>query len=243
MRLVLLTTVFTMVAIISGCNSDESDNIAKAQECLNAVPQSDPGRADECLQFVNAYDSQQANILKCSIYLTSGGLMENKVIAAYNALKTTSFSSPNATFLTVMALDVPDNAGGLVKAQAAQEFCNKTGVSSIKTVASYILVGSTINNLLPDGTDPTTGPGQAALAAELNTCATAPATPGCEPAAIGAAAETIATNYCSTESADEAICADIESAIAGSNGSDEEIGEAVYCYLNGGTYAAGVCTP
>lgn len=243
MRLLILTTVFTLVAFISGCNSDESDNIAKAQECLNAVPQSNPASASKCLQFVEQYDSQQANILKCSIHLTSGGLMEDKVIAAYNALKTTSFSSPNATFLTVMALDVPDNDEGLIKAQKANEFCLKTGVSSIKTVASYILVGSTINALLPDNTDPTTGPGQAALAAELNTCATTPATPGCDPASIGAAAETIATSYCTTSSADEAICADIDAAIAGSNGSDEEIGEAVYCYLNGGTYAAGVCTP
>lgn len=243
MRFMLPMLIFTTAAILAGCNSEESDNLAKGQACLDAVPQSNPARADECLQFVEQYDSQQANILKCSIYLTSGGLVENKVIAAYDALKTSSFASPNATFLAIMALDVPDKTGGMTKAQTAQAFCEQSGVSSLKTVGAYVLVGTTINNLVPGDPDLTDGAGQAALTAAIDACATTPGGAGCEPATVGAAAQSIATSYCSGASADEKICNDLEAAIAGSNGSNADIGAALYCYLDGGTYAAGVCTP
>ena len=113
MRKLMLVALFCICSSLVSCESaDETDDLAKAQECLDAVPQSNPASASECLQYVEKYTSQQASILKCSIYMTSGGLVENKVVSAYKALEDNSIQNKEAAFMGLLALDVPDVNSG-----------------------------------------------------------------------------------------------------------------------------------
>lgn len=124
--------VFLSAAILASvsCNQ-EQDDLAKAQDCLDKVDQSNPTSADACLQYVAKYDSQQAQILKCSIYMTSGGLVENKIVAAYKALKEDGQTNKHATYMAILSLDQPTAVAALPKAKAANLYCQASGVPGL----------------------------------------------------------------------------------------------------------------
>ena len=120
-KFAFIALVLSSWALIS-CEKNESDDINKAQKCLDEVRESNPDDALKCLEFVKAYDSQQANILKCSIYISSGGLMETKITKGYNILKDSSQTNKSASFMAVLALDYPTVSAGYDKAVLASGF-------------------------------------------------------------------------------------------------------------------------
>jgi hypothetical protein len=231
--LMILAITFSLTS----CNDSESDDIAKAQACLDKVPQSNPAAADECMQYVSKYDSQQANILKCSIKMTSGGLVEDKVVVAYNALKTSSLDNPSATFISALALNVPDAATGLTKAKEGDVFCQKTGIRSVMTISSLIVSGSVINSLGPTaGGFTDMPPSDAEIDAVLAHCNTSPTPADCDATTVGEAAQTLADSYCTSAKPDQKTCDQIEGAIADAGGDPAKIGAALFCYLDDQTF-------
>lgn len=240
-----LLVMSCLVLGLVACKSDEADDLARAQDCLDHVSPNNPTDAGKCLQYVKDYNSQQANIIRCSIYMTAGGLVESKVVSAYNFLKSTSGLTANnnsALFYSVLALDKPNKADGLKNAQLGDVYCQKTGISSLITISSYIVVGSTLSNLLgetdpnnPNIADPTTTEGQTELNNQIQSCASDPWQTKCSPSVVGPAVVAIADSYCATDAADAKICDEIQGAVAGGS-TPTEVGNAVYCYLNNQKY-------
>src|SRR5437879_2515979 len=110
----------TLVAILfmsflmalSGCNTKEQDDLSKAQDCLDHINEAASIEALSCLQYTTNYTSQRADILKCSIYLTAGGLVTSRMTAAYKASKDSTITNKEASYMAFLALDQPDAAGG-----------------------------------------------------------------------------------------------------------------------------------
>lgn len=238
-------SVFALVlaTTLVGCNEQEQDDLAKAQACLDKVPQSNPTAADECLQYVANYDSQQANILKCSIYTTSGGLVENKVVNAYKALKDDTESNKTAVYMAYLALNLPDVDSAYTKAELADRYCQASGVPGMMYLSKIILSGTTFNYAiknLPSGAGSGTGidfndPAAASAAVQnlLNECTglTPPASCTNSLNTLGGATVALANQYCSNANADQNVCASINGAVDAAGGDPNQVGQSLFCYL------------
>lgn len=242
----IVVLVFGFLSV-SGCESiEEAENIAKAQECLDGISQSAPEEALTCLDSVKDYTSQQANILKCSIYHTAGGLTETKLVKAYQAYVNDSVTNKEAALMAALSLDKSDLTVGLQRAQTADVFCQDTGISSIQYLSSVIVAGTLINTTIAsvngsaiDITNPSTV--DAALDAFMAQCAPSGATGNvnCDDnlQALGTVVATLSTSYCSNEeSADKDVCEDINDAMAAAGNNAADLGQAVLCYMNGKTF-------
>lgn len=250
--------IFLAFGLVSCEQAQESDDLAQAQKCLDEVPSSNPAAASNCLHYVEKYSSQQANILKCSIYMTSGGLIETKIIKAYEALKDSSIPEANRStaYMAVLSLDVPNAAGGYNKALAADPYCQATGVPGLKFLSGVIVAGSWMAKTmaaLPGGVEISTIiDNPAAISSAVNDllstttgCNAAVPDPACNQglAELGTAVANLSVSYCSNEKADAAVCEEINKAkdAAGNNATD--IGQALLCFLKDKGFANGACTP
>ncbi len=247
--------------LVSCEQAKESDDLAKAQQCLDQVPGSNPAAASACYQYVEKYSSQQANILKCSILMTSGGLIEDKMVKAYEALKDSTIPEANraTAFMAVLSLDVPNASGGYAKAIEADPFCQATGVPGLKFISGVIVAGSWMAKTmaaLPGGVEISTimnDPAQ--ISAAVNSLldstggCTDPAAPDptCDDdlAGLGTAVASLSTSYCANEDADASVCEEINEAVAAAGNNATHIGQALLCYLDNKTFNSGTgfCNP
>ena len=215
----------------------------RRKSCLDAVPQSDPGRADQCLPLVQGYSSTEANVLKCSIYMTSGGLVESKIVTAYNALKKTSNTTKEATFMSALALNVPDIDAAYQKAITGNGFCKATGSRGLIYIGAAVVAGTLLMKTAQslgtavDVNDPASV--EAAVKDLLHQCTSAlpPAACTTDATTLGSTTIALADAYCGTSSADQAVCGKINSAVSSAQGNDARVGKALLCYLNQKTYS------
>lgn len=245
-KLIWLATL-SFALTLTACKKSESDDIARAQDCLDNVPESNPDKALECLTYVEKYSSQQANILLCSIYITSGGLMETKIAKGYTILKDSTQGSQSASFMTLLALDFPNVDAGYTKAVSAKTYCDASGVPGLKYLGNIVMAGSymakTMAHIPGGGAIDINDPASVDTAVQnlLNQCAPAsPATPdpscATDIAQLGDTVVTIADSYCSSSSADASVCDQIDSAVESAGGASAAVGQALLCYLSNKTY-------
>jgi hypothetical protein len=240
----VLISVVALAFATSCKTNQENDDLAKAQKCLDEV--TDPSQAESCLTMVGDYSSQQALVLKCGIILTWGGLMENKVIAAYNALKDNSQTNKAASFMAAIALDKTDINVGYARAQQADPYCQATGVPGLKYLSGVILAGSYMNVSIAavtgspvDITDP------AALNTAVNDyitkCGANPPDASCpaDASTLGSAALGLSSSYCSGSGANQDVCNQIDGAVNSAGGDPAAVGQAVLCYMNNKTFNPG----
>jgi hypothetical protein len=246
-----LATILLVTTILVSCNSaDEQDALAKAQKCLDEVPQSNPPAAEDCMHHIDKYTGQQASIIKCSIKMVSGGLMENKVLRAFDALENDSITNKEAAFMAVMSLDRPNLTAGLAKAQEANVYCQESGVPGLMYLANVIVAGTGIAKIVSDlgGTlteNSTPAEIQAAMNAMLADCTGATPSASCSTnlAVVGTAVATLSTQYCATGDADEGVCKKVNDATAAAGTNATNIGQALLCYMNNKTFnpSTGLC--
>jgi hypothetical protein len=241
MKWISIVAALALTLSIAGCAQKESDDLAKAQDCLDKVPQSNPSAATACLQYVAKYTSQQANILKCSIYMTSGGLVESKIVKAYNAVEDDSNSNREATFMSVLALDTPNVNDGYNTAVTADTYCQKTGVPGLQYLSGVVKIGSFMAKTIAsystvDFSD--TDAVKTAVTDLINKCNTDPRPAECasDLADMGSSVSVLADGYCSSDNADSEVCENITAAMDSSGGNPSEIGDALMCYLGNKTY-------
>jgi hypothetical protein len=248
-RISILALLMLSLTVFTACNQEEQDDLAKAQECLDHVPQDHPENANDCLHYAEKYTSQQANILKCSIIMTSGGLIESKVVKAYNVLKDQSDNNREAAFMSVLALNIPTVADGLTKAKKADVFCQASGVPGLRYISGLIVAGTFMGSVLPgspDLDDPTAV--KSAVTTFLNDC-TQPGGPtgscATDLTTLGQATTTLATSYCNSADPTDEVCANISTALTSAGGDPAKVGLALTCYLNNKTYnpSTGECNP
>lgn len=205
---------------LSGCNDKEDNAIAQAQACLNAVPQASPSNANACMAYVTNYSSQRALAMKCSISFFSGGLTETKVFNAYRALKD-SPSNKEAIFIATLGL-TPSAA------QAASTYCNASQIKGYIYLAQLSVMGSSIASVI-GGYDPLSGvaPTQTEIQNAITTCTGG----GCDDTAIGNAAITLNSVYCSQPGASQDVCPKIQEAITAGGGSAAGVAQYLYGLL------------
>ena len=244
---------FLALAIFSvtGCNEQELDDLAKAQDCLDKVNEAVPESASKCLQFTAGHTSQRAQILNCSIYLTAGGLTTTRMSDAYKASKDATITNKEASYMAYLALNKPDAAGGYTAAQNAQVYCNASRNTGLIFISSLAVMGSWANSIFAAGnggasidfSNPSSV--ESAVTTIINNCQGNPPVGSCDSAVIGAAATQAATVYCGTASADQSVCAQINSAVQTAGGNNDKITQGLMCLLAKKTYDpnAGTCTP
>lgn len=236
-RFVLAVAALAGILASTSCVDKEMDDLSKAQECLNNVSETSPTSATSCLQYTSGYDSLRANILKCSIYITSGGLVTSRLKAAYQASTDASVTNKEGAYIAYLALDLPDSATGYATAQTALPYCNATGNAGLIFVANIAVMGSWANSLFDTSTgnpidfsDPSAV--DAAIDTVVDSCQTNPPAASCDPEIIGPAAVAIANAYCSSPSADSNVCATINDAV-GTGGDNDKITQGLMCLLSG----------
>lgn len=240
-----LILILGLALPLASCTSNkEDDDLAKAQSCLNQVSQAHPEEADDCLQYVDKYDSQKADILKCSIHMTSGGLVENKIVKAAQALQSSSgLSNKDSVYMSVLCLDNSDVNVGYTKALLADKYCQSSGVPGLQYISSIIVAGSLMAktmdalHVLPsDLTD--TSAMQTAATQLLSACTSNPPDASCTAniSVLGEAAAKLAEGYCSTSKASTDVCSNVDKAMAAAGGDSSKVGQAVYCFMNHQTF-------
>lgn len=234
---------------VLGC--EEKDKIAQAQACLDAVPSSSPSQASNCLAYVDGDDSQQADIIRCSALLMSGGLTTQKMVNAYKALSGTTGSGATVTnkeavFISTLVLDNPSLTSGYTTAQQGDVYCQKTQVKGLMYISGLAVMGTMLAKVASDiGGAFSNPPTEAQVNAAISDCVSgSPTSSSCNPTTVGNVATTVANSYCSSANADQSVCTEVNSAIATSGGNTAKIGNALLCLLKKGTYipASDSCT-
>ena len=225
--------VFISSVTLVACDKGENDDLAKAQACLDKITEDNYTEADACIESLDKYDSQQANILKCSGKFLAGGLTTSKIMDAYKELENSDAAASDnkeAIFISYLAL-TPSS-----KAKEAAVFCRKTEVEGYIYLADLAVLGS----ILADVGNFSSPPTQAEIDGALASCQATPE--DCEPAVLAGAVESVAESYCSKPSAkDEDVCKDINAAVAASGGDDAVLTAALTCLLGGKEFNNGVC--
>lgn len=237
--------------LVSCGNNQEQDDLAKAQQCLDRVPQSNPTAADACLQYVAKYNSPHANKLKCSIYLTSGGLVEDKVVKAYDVLKNTT-TNKEASYMAILSLDKPNVEDAYTKAVSASPVCQASGDAGFIYISSIVIAGTVMNRkifqLTNSGIDISS---PSSITNSVNTLLTECTAGDCgmDLDTLGSSAVAVANAYCGQGAADQDVCKQINSAVDAAGTDTGDVGQALMCYLKGMKYSAtanagaGGCVP
>jgi len=230
-----------LVLTFTGCEDAEIKDMAQAQQCLDAVPASSPQDASNCFAYVSAYDSQQANILKCSIKITSGGLSTQKIAEAYKAADSSTLTNKEAVYIAYLALDKPNASGGYSLAQQAYPFCVKSQVSGLIFIAGLVQTASMISSITGatfDINNPTAA--QSAINTALQECIDGTKT--CNMTEVGTTLSTLSTVYCASPSSDLGVCTDVNSAITEYGGDTTKTAQAFMCKLQKKTFDGTNCT-
>ncbi|MGE0762737.1 MAG: hypothetical protein AB7N80_05615 [Bdellovibrionales bacterium] len=238
-KLLSVGIVVLAAGTLSGCEEEESNDLAKAQACLDKISSTNYSDAEACLSHVAKYDSQQANILKCSIKMVAGGLTTDKVSEAYKKLSAATGTN-EAAFISVLAM--ADN-----KAEEALPYCVKTGLKGLIYLANLAVMGTALANTLPAGgydpNDPSTLPTQQEIDDMINNCQPGSTpTPGgtacgnTEYTAIGNAAVTLGASYCAGSNATSEVCTKMNTAITNGGSDAALIAKELMCLLDNKTY-------
>ncbi len=223
------------VGALSGCEDEESNDLAQAQACMDNITSANYASAAACMTKIAKYDSQQANILKCSISFLSGGLTTHRVSEAYKQIALTSTAVNNqAVFMTVLALSPASLA------TTAQAYCERSQIKGLIYLANLSVMGSTLAAFITlnpaagnyNPTDPTSPPPSAAEVNQaIDSCRPPSGSCGAtQYTSIGESILTINQTYCVGENADTAVCQSFANAITGSGGSPTVVAKQLLCH-------------
>jgi len=233
-KVVALSAAVIATIFLVSCEDKEANALAQAQACMDGISSANYADANACMAYVEGYDSQQANILKCSIKMMSGGLTTEKVAEAYKAIAVTGGAASNeATFITILALS-PASA-----ATDAQVFCDRSGLKGLIYLANLAVVGSTMAAAIPGGFPTGSGwdpsvPGSMPDENDVNDIITncaPPANCGGAEAAIGQSVIDMSEEYCVGDNATTTICQTINDSIAGAGGDPTVVAKQLMCQL------------
>ena len=206
----------SVMLFAAGCETDEDNKVAQAQECLNQLRDDDPGvssAAEACENKLGNVNNQQSNIVRCSARFIVGGVTTSGMLAAFDDYNNASQNDKPGVLMGALAQTTPALAASTYSA------CVASGIPSLIYVAAVSQAG-TIMSAAAGDTNP---------AVFLNYCETTPG--GCSNEVIGQTAVTLYDNYCLGDAKETPICTDVASAIAGGNGNYAAIAEALYIIL------------
>jgi len=200
----------------AGCESDEDNKIAMAQECLNELRGTDleiSAGAQVCENKLGNINNQQSNIVRCSARFLVGGVTTTKMLGAFEAYNNATANNKPGVLMGALAQNNTTDAGRTYSA------CVASGIPSLIYVAAMSQAG-TIMTAAASSTDPVVF---------LDYCENNPSS--CSNEVIGQSAVTLYDNYCLGDAKETPVCTDVASAIASGNGDYAAIAAALYIIL------------
>ncbi len=199
--------------LISGCESTEDDNIAKAQKCLDGLgPNPSSTDAQNCVQNILSDNSPNAEVVRCAADFIEGGITDTSLINAYNSVKNLSGPSVAQQLIPDLAIQYPTGTYDTAFAQSLYNDCVASETSSLVYIAG----------LAQTGTIMAAAAGSPSSAATY--CSNPSNTSSCNPTAVGTIAQTVSSSYCTGSNQTSSVCTTLNNAIAQGNGNPTSIG-------------------
>jgi len=218
LTLLIISSSFLFMA----CEEDQ-DKVFAAQECLDNLSTTATTEALACYNMVAGVGGQQAAIVRCGAKLIEGGLTDSKFATAFqHAEDNKGSASVEAELIALLALD------SLPISKVAVVECDNSAMGGLIFLAGLSYTGTEIKSM--PGFDPN-NPGPA-----ISACVAAGNPNNCNLTAIAGSVDSIASTYCSGESADQEVCNDVKAAQAAGT-----VSESFLCLVQGKTFSAGAC--
>lgn len=209
----LLISFFALFFV--GCETEDDNKLASAQECLDNLRDSDaPSVAQNCANKVAGLSSPESYVIRCSVDFFLGGVTSSDITDAFNAYETAPANLKAATLMAGFAQTSP------AFAQTTFDDCVKSEVPSLIYIATISQVGTLMTDASGGSTDP---------AVFLPICAGGGSP--CDEVAIGTAVTTMYSSYCIGDAADTSVCKDIATAIAAGGSDPVAVANALYAAL------------
>ena len=214
-RFVLFGAIVCFVGFfIAGCESTEDNNIAKAQKCLDGLGVNPtPSDAQSCLQPIAGDYSANAEVVRCAADFMIGGITDQTLINAYNAVKNLTGSAVAQTLVSYLTQPSGGPYTNTNLAQTTYNDCQASGVSSLMYLAGLSYTGTQL--AVVEGN---ANPSDIATA-----CQSSPSS--CNPQTIGSIAQTVYGSYCTGSNQTNSVCTTLNSAISSGNGNPSTIGQ------------------
>lgn len=254
MKTQITVGLLLMAASLVGCtnsNQKEVDALARAQQCLDQVDQSNPSTATNCLNYTTPYNSQRAIQMRCSIYLTAGGLVTSRILSAYNTAQAVSSAEQPAVYAGLLSFAYPTNVNAAYTAALnAQSVCAQSGDAGFAFLSNMAVIGSLANSVWGSLNTSTTGIDftnltPAAISADIQQavtyCQQNPSNSTCDPANVASAvtaAAAVATTFCTgnTSSTIQNLCNDVNQINSWGTTNSTTITNGIMCELQGKTF-------
>jgi len=197
-KLGLFVLALGLGVFTAGCESEDDNNIMKAQDCLNKV--TDQGAsAAACRSYVSGLTTQQAYMLRCSIEFVYGGLNTEKVKNAFQEMSNNSNNAnPEEFLIQNLSLIDPNGSGSsdnTALAKTAYDYCALSGSAGLIYVAGLSRIGTLIINA-----------GGGNFEANLSACTGPTPTADCDPEEIGETVAAVADSYCVGDNVNSDVC-------------------------------------
>lgn len=217
--------------IVSGCETDNDNKVAKAQQCLDNAKT--PGAAETCLNDVGGITSAKASKVRCAAIYLMRGFTESKFQVAFDKiLNKTAGSDPLAGMMTQLAFANGQgnraNGTALSDAKYAMSECTNSGSAGLTMLSGITATGTSIANLIGswDAANPPS-PNDPTFLATLSNLASNSGDPAAQ-ATMGTAVLAISNTYCAVADAGNAeVCGQVKQAAIAGNGDPAAIGKAI----------------
>jgi hypothetical protein len=212
-KIFLFPLVIILVAFsVIGCEEEEDNQIAQAQQCLDGLRDSD--NAQVCINKVNGLNSAEANIIRCHASFHLGGITTTSIVAAVSDYESAPAADKEATLLVALS-QTPDSS----RSNTTYSYCAKTGVPGLVYMATISNMGTIVKEF---GANPDPATAMAACAGGTS----------CEEDVIGEMAVNLYDIYCVGGASQTQICTDINSSINNVGaGNYQAIGEELLQYF------------
>ncbi|MEK6555236.1 MAG: hypothetical protein AABZ31_08350 [Bdellovibrionota bacterium] len=180
--LVLLVCGAIVTTTLSSCEEEEDNKVAKAQKCLNDLTDaSSDAEAQACMDKISGIESTGAYTIRCSATFFMGGLTTSKIVDAFKLHSDAAANEKEAVLIENLSLS------STAEANAAYDFCEKTGIPGLLKIAALVQIGTMVSSQA--GGD---------ISAQIDACIANPGTnPGeCDLTSIASSALVLADSYC-----------------------------------------------
>lgn len=221
---ILTLCLFIAVSFTVACESDENNQIAQAETCINENASNESAIAS-CSSFLDGLNSPRAKTLKCSITLASAGLSNSRIVSAIEVMDNNSSSDNELQFMALVSLN------NTASADKIPSVCSGTDSPGMEFLANAARMGTTLADI--GGIDVSTIDEDTTFSAgQITDMATnCGADAGCE-TTLGESATSMYDIFCvDADLSENEVCADVNSAIAGGGGS-QAIGAALLLLIH-----------
>lgn len=212
MRFFILASVATAALGLTGCESKQEANLAKAQACLDKAS---PTTVDACTAIVANDNSQKAMLIRCAGLYIKNGFVGDRVAQAFERIKQNPSGGTNPMLTSLSFMTFTD----MESANLAAQYCTASGVRSMERLSNFTSMATLLAVKGFVGTIPAEGLSEAQMTAAI-TAVKAQLQAGDDDAeALGAKLGTIVTqaesSYCQEGSSFKTnkVCQDLTAAV------------------------------